>query len=696
MKLRQLVPVAVAILAVPLFAGSAEMPSLDRLFPQEAEIEADQPGLLRLPLPPRVLAATRPDLSDLRVFDAAGREVPYLLDGRRRGGDAVEARETFTSQVISVRREVEEHELGPPIHRELYEIAAPPEAPEGGTWELVFDVSARRFARTLNVRTASGADTDETLADGQAIFRLDGETRRLRVPLPAFRADSLAVEIAGEEGFFLEPHFRFESRRVFDPLGESVVALEELSREQLEGRTILELARPSGIVPDRLRVTTATGSFQRSVSVFDERPGHADRRIGKGRIFRVNALRGVHELELKVKSSSGTTLRLEIENGDAPGLDDLRVSAVMHQPVLIFELPASGGTARGTLRFGGGRAHRPRYQLQALLLGARQTLRGQQAEAAARLYDPEALGLARLGPIRRNPRFDASPALAFAMHPGAEINQRLYTHRRPIRIDPSTEGLSRLVLEPEDVARARADLADVRIVGSDSRQWPYLLQAGAVTRTLPLEIGSIESKRRVSTVRLDVPVAPVHARSLTLRAEAPFFDREYRLFGIDEDGKRQPLSQGRLVKDGRRPRPSRIGFGAQAAHGFVLEIEDGDDAPLALQSAEIRVALPQVFLVAPQGAYWLLVGNPEAKAPRYELQRVRSVVLAVSSSAASGQALEANPGFSLAARLRSEDGPSGLLQTALVWGVLLVAVAVLGLLTLRVVRAEPPPQSPPS
>ncbi len=677
------------LLAAPLLAAAAPV-SLERLFPREAEIHADRPGLVRLPLPPEVLAATRPDLSDLRVFDAQGREVPYLVDARRGADEAVEAGETFASRVLTLAREVEMRDPGPDIHREHYRIAAPPEAPEAGAWTLVFDVSAPRFARSVTVRAA-----DRTLLDEQAIFRLDPDTLRVRLPLPAFRADALEVDITGEEGFYLEPRFRFESSRSFDPLGESVVPLEELSREQLDGRTIVLLARPSGIVPDRLRVASATGSFQRAIAVFDELPGRADRRIGSGRIFRVNALRGVQELELEVRPASGSVLRVEIDDGDAPPLGALVVSAVTRQPVLVFDLPAFGTTpgedARGLLRFGGGRAHRPRYQLQSLLLSAGETLRGSEAEAAARLYDPSELALAHLGPVRPNPAFDASPALAFAMHPGAEIDDRAYSHRRALQITPSPEGLSRLVLAPEDAAHAQDGFADLRVVSDDARQWPYLMQPEAVEHTLPLQVESRDTRRKVTRYALALPTSPLAARGVTLRASAPFFDRAYRLDALDGDGNRHEVARGRMVKDARRPRPVEIGFASQPVHGFVLEVEDGDDAPLEIEAAEVRMRLPQLFLVAPPGRYWLLVGQPDASAPHYELERVRDVVLAVGSSPVATEALEPNPDFSLAARLRSEDGPTSLVQTALIWGVLLLAVVVLGALTFRVVRSESPP-----
>ena len=119
-------------------------------------------------------------------------------------------------------------------------------------------------------------------------------------------------------------------------------------------------------------------------------------------------------------------------------------------------------------------------------------------------------------------------------------------------------------------------------------------------------------------------------------------------------------------------------------------IEDGDDAPLVFRSVAARARLPELFLAAPEGRYALLMGNPDLPAPRYELERVRDVVLAVSSSLATPGGLEPNPSYSMAARLGSEEGLGGFVRTWLVWGVLLVAVAVLAILTQRVARRETP------
>lgn len=675
------------VLAAPT-ATMADAPvELRRLFPQEAPFSVERPGLARLILTREVLQACRPDLSDLRVFDHREREVPYAIDSHRLD-EVLEITETYEGRVLGLRRNEQVPELGPTVLTETYSIAPPPEPPKSGTWDLVSEVSHPRFVREVTVRQRRDG-SEQLLVGNEPLFQLDAKTRSTRLSLPPLGSESLSIEIVGKEGFHLEPHFRFESARRLDPLDRSVVALEELSREHVEGTTIVELARPSGLVPDRIRVETATGSLSREVAIFDEQPGSADLELGHGRVYQLDAGRGGSHMQLSLRRARGATLRIEIDDGDSPPLEDLRFLAVVRRPVLLFDLPADGsGGASGTLRFGGGRALRPSYDVAKLRTRSGRELTGTQAELVEHFYD-ENHPVAELGEIRANAHFDPTPALRFAMQPGAPIDVRIFAHRRSIQVEPSKEGLSRLRLAPEDTARSRADLADLRIVDSDSRQWPYLMRRNARAEKIPLGVVITESQRRSSRYELELPISPLRLNRITLRTDAPFFDRGFELTTFDENGRQKTLAKGRIVKQARRPRPTRISFPGQPIHELELVIDDGDDAPLAFHQVTARASLPELFLVAPAGTYSLLIGNPDVKAPRYELERVRSVVLAVSSNLATVAPLEANRDYSLAASLRGEDGPGSLLQAGLVWGVLLVAVAVLGILTLRVARQQP-------
>ncbi len=91
-----------------------------------------------------------------------------------------------------------------------------------------------------------------------------------------------------------------------------------------------------------------------------------------------------------------------------------------------------------------------------------------------------------------------------------------------------------------------------------------------------------------------------------------------------------------------------------------------------------------MFFAAPAGSYSVLVGQPEATAPSYDLERARDVVLAVRSAPAEVGALEANSAFSASARLASGEG----WQRALLWGAIVILVAFLTVLTLRLARRE--------
>jgi len=675
--------IAIALFLAASHADAAENLAVElyRLFPQQAKISADQAGLVRLPLPPEVLAACRPDLSDLRVFDVDGRELAYLVDSARGPDRGVEAVESFKPEVLSLRREAETPEHAPPIHREVYELSVPP-ASEAGGWDLVVESSVRKFTRGMSVAIASDGDQTDLVSDFP-LFRLDADTQRTRVALGPLAGDRLIVSIEGREGSYLEPTFHFESARSFDPLRTVVVPLEPLSQHSQDGVTSIEFERPSGIVPDRLEIRTDTGSFRRTVRVWDVLPGSDDVPLGGGVLYRVAGPRGASNLSLPVRVARGHDLRVEIEDADSPPLLEIGLDAVLSGPVLIFELP--GSTREATLRFGGGRAYRPRYDLSNLLLRRNQTLSGDRARAAAELYDPAALGLARLGEITANPDFDATPALAFAMHAGAAIDSRMYEYERPLSIAPAPEGLSRLRLSPDDLAVARADLADVRVVDADGRQWPYLIERHAGETSVPLSLAKQDRDGRTSVYRFEPRVAPLPLRRIRFDVDAAYFDRPYELLVVDEAGHERSAVRGRIRKDGRNPKPVSISFDAVRVRALELRIEDGDDAPLTLGPVSAELSLPDVYLVASEGSYRLLLGHPDDAAPRYELERVRDVVLAVKASPLASGPLEKNPQFS--ARSRLAPGTT-LLHKGVVWAVLLAAVVILAGLTLRIARQE--------
>jgi len=350
--------------------------------------------------------------------------------------------------------------------------------------------------------------------------------------------------------------------------------------------------------------------------------------------------------------------------------------------VLVFSPPADA--ARATLYFGGGRARRPRYDLAALDPDRLVPATGEAVGPALAILDPALAAVATLGTIERNPSYDPAPVLAFAIHPGAELDPRPYSHRRRLRVALSPEGLARLRLEPEDLAVARPDLADLRLVDSDGRQWAYLLQGAASSIAVPTAITDHEVDDRVSAYEIRIPDGPLAIRRLDLEAAAPYFDRDFTLVGMLEGDRERVLASGRLVRRAGDPRPVTIGVPETRVTGFRLEIVDGDDAPLAIGKVEVRTMVPDLYLAAESGEYDLLLGYPDDQAPVYEIERVRPTILAVPAAEIGALPLEANPDFAISSRLAGSDTT----QKVILWSVLGLAVVVLLFLTLRAAGRE--------
>ena len=100
------------------------------------------------------------------------------------------------------------------------------------------------------------------------------------------------------------------------------------------------------------------------------------------------------------------------------------------------------------------------------------------------------------------------------------------------------------------------------------------------------------------------------------------------------------------------------------------------------QASSVRFPLPELFFAAPAGEYELLLGHPGVPAPRYELARIRPMVLAVESSEAEARPLEDNPDYRPGARLANR---AGALQIVL-WVVVIGLVVFLTVLTLKLAR----------
>ena len=103
--------------------------------------------------------------------------------------------------------------------------------------------------------------------------------------------------------------------------------------------------------------------------------------------------------------------------------------------------------------------------------------------------------------------------------------------------------------------------------------------------------------------------------------------------------------------------------------------------------------MPRVTFKATKGAYRLLLGNPDAEAPTYDLAALRQDVLAYSAlplDAAALQPLAPNTDYTRGAG----DVVRGLSSGPALWVALGLSIAALLWLTWRILKQ--PPASPPA
>jgi hypothetical protein len=659
------------VLAVAVAAAAPAQTPLKELFPHEADVTGGS-GIVALELPDDVVAACRADLSDLRLFDLNDYEVPFAYDAGAPIGAPKSAPQRAEAKVLEIEREEVHREDGPPLQRENYEIAMPDDAPESGAWELLIDSNRAQFVRRVRIEARQGG---EAFAADESIFRLPGSGgAKTRVPVPDPNADRLYISIEGEEGFFLEPRFSFHSERDVGQRPPIIVTLDAISTDSEGGRTVVVASRPSGIVPARLRFDTTSAWFDRNVEVWDLRAALPDRRVGGGKVKR---MQGTKELdrEVSVDMTTGEQLRIEIENGDSPPLADLQVIAVAPRPRLVFNASAAGDGRIAVLRFGGGRASRPRYDLR--------------LPTSVPGSEPQPVAAALVGDVRRNPAYRPAPALDLALKPGATVDDRLFAYVRRFSVAPSAEGVSRFRLDVRDLAVARPDLGDLRVVDAERRQWPYLIGRKAHIEQIPLRIAEVVHEDGSTHYSLAPPSHPIRFTELTLETDAAFIDRAYELRAATPEREAAIVSAGRLNRAAGDRKPLRIGFAPVRVESLELTVKNGDDSPLEIRSARSAVGLPEIFLVAPPGEYDLLLGYEEAEAPRYEVAQRGDAVFTTPFGDATAGRLELNPRFSRRARLTEGATATRTLPQLLLWAALAVAVLVLAIVTARIVRSEP-------
>lgn len=207
------------------------------------------------------------------------------------------------------------------------------------------------------------------------------------------------------------------------------------------------------------------------------------------------------------------------------------------------------------------------------------------------------------------------------------------------------------------------------------------------------------TKGQTTELTVEVPAhLPVERIVFTPAAQPALFSRTVRVTAVPLQGTPEHpaverlLAQGSLlrlhgVQQGQRIDKENLAIETPreenaAAERWTVAIDNGNDAPLAIESARLEMVERDLcFDPGAGGAVLLNYGDVVLDAPRYDYGAL-TAAQANAIPAALGVEI-ANPSF----RPRPDERPITEKSPWLLWAVLIGAIGLLGLLTLRTVKA---------
>ena len=635
---------------------------LRALFTHRAAVITHDPGpaLLEVPLP--VLAQARPDLANLRLLDDAGHEVPYAqvppMVAKPR------AMESHVAEVRNVTQSVGSSQ--PPIYLREYTVVLPGVLLQQGPWQLSVEVPQGDFVADVKI-----SDADGTALANSSVFRVPGLPAKTTLALPPLSADRdhlLKVTFSSLQGLLAGTFTWTPAMHQILPPAAANLTLTLLESRHTEGRSVYIVEHPPGLSPVALRLVTSTPSFSRRVSIWDS-PSGGDS-MGAATLYRLKrpqpSAGDLEFMELPLQTSHSPRWRVEVQDDGSEPLQDLHLQVLAEPGVLLMQ----AGDRPVTLYVGGNRTFL-HHDLENLLQAA--------------LPDLSTLPHAALGPVENNPAYSHTPALQFAMHAGAQVDPRLYSHMRVVRLPDAPEGVSTLQLGAEDLAVSQQDLKDVRLVDANNQQWPAILARDSTQTWHPTPLETLPLRGKNSIYRVPLPSPRTRIAGIALDSNADWFERSY-IMQLKLPNGQIDARPGQLQRRPNRPGEIVIELPIKDVVGVELLIDNGDDAPLTWQGSRTLLVSSTLYVTAPAGAYRLLIGNASDTGAQYELKEVGNLVQTVLPSVASEGPVAINPEHN--ASLQLANGLN--MQQVFMWSVLALAVLVLGGLTLRQVRQMGP------
>jgi hypothetical protein len=566
-------------------------------------------GLARVSLPAATLDALRPGLDDLRIADAAGNEVPVLIERARPEPPPIQAPKSFRSS------------LQPGVSVLLIEtgLALPIDT-------VALETPERDFIKAVRVEGSTDGRAFAVLVDGAVVFRQSAASE-LAVRLPKAIWPWLRITLDDQRSRPIP----FTNARVHAAVAAETKAepspVSVKSREEQDGETRLVVDLGSAnLTLATLEFESPETLFQREIIVRVAQIAGDEIReseAARGAIYSIDngASKPLRRLTLDVERLIPTReIAVLIRNLDSPPLQISSIRATRRPVVATFRAATSGTYF---LYAGNSLCPAPRYDLAML---AEQLTK---APAAA----------VSLGPLTSNPDFRAPEILAGLAELGAALDTSSWRFRKPVRV--TQPGPQQLELDLDVLAQAAENLGDLRLV-RNGNQVPYLLQRTSATRALMPSVSPANDPQhpRISRwmLKLQRPHLPINR--LQCRTRTTLFQRHIRVWEEIPDGRGGKVSRDLGSADWRRTLESKDSplsltlTASPETDTVFVETDNGENTPLDLDAFQVFYTVVRLVFKTTEEPM-LYYGSPAVSSPRYDLSLIAPKLLAAEKAIAS-------------------------------------------------------------
>ena len=627
---------------------------------REQAFEVSNAGLIKLDLPIETLDSARPGLEDLRLYDNAGNEIPYLI---HRPIPVARIVRDVSSFRVSLNPDSTVVSLQTGLSQSLDDV--------------LLESPAENFIKSVRVEGSTDGNRWQSLAQGQMIFRQANGASMLHVGFPNGSWPWLRLIIDDRRS----PPIPFTSARirvaVSEPAPTDWLPATISERHENPGETRMELnLGAANLSVASVRVETSATLFTRQMSV--AWPQMADgtiqeQTVSSGTIYRM-AIEGQPASESLVIPAEcqprSRELLLFIRNLDSPPLPITSVR-VERRPIYLVFLARSPGIYH--LMSGNYRCNAAHYDLAGLAINLKSI----------------PIADIKLSPPEPNPDFHTPEVLPGVDGTGMPLDVTGWQFRKSV--DVAKAGAQQLELDLDVLAHAQPGLGDLRLLRG-SNQVPYIISRTSISRSFAPAVAETNGVDGISRWSLKLPNSRLPISRLSMSSPTPLFQRDFTVYAELKDERggsyRQNLGGGTWIQTpDRTGREFVISLNQVVPDRILyLETKNGDNPPVALD--QLRLFYPAtriLFKSASEDAAFLYYGNSRAASPRYDLNLMADELLAAEKTMVSmGGEQQLIKTSWRETRIASSD-------TVMFWGILALVVALLFVIISRLLPKQQPP-----